>query len=115
MLGFIHHQGRSSPNDQIEFATNAADGEPQTATITWLPSGVTFQLAGRVISTAVARSSDSPTHLSSQAETSIGRPAPTDGASGNFSIAGRTIDTPSCNAAMSVAPQKAACATGPPA
>jgi len=113
ILGFVHHQGGTSPNDQTEFSTQATYGQWHTATVTWLPSGISFQLDGQLIGTALARLPDTPMHLIIQAETAIGGPVPTDAAAGNIQIAWLTIDTPSCNPAMSVAPQKAACATGP--
>jgi hypothetical protein len=113
ILGFVHHQGGTSPNDQTEFATQATYGPWHTATVTWLPSGVSFQLDGQVIGTALARIPNTPMHLIIQAETSIGGPVPTDAAAGNIQIAWLTIDTPSCNRSMSVAPRAAACATGP--
>jgi hypothetical protein len=113
ILGFVHHQGGTTPNDQIEFPTTSTLGQWHTATITWLPTGISFQLDDRVIGTAVARLPDTPMHMILQAETSIGGPPTTNAPAGNIQVDWLTIDTPSCNPSMSIVPRAAACATGP--
>lgn len=113
ILAFVHHQNGTSPNDQTEFATDATYGQWHTATVTWLPSGVSFQLDGQVVGTAFARIPNTPMHLIIQAETSIGGPVPTDAAAGNIQIDWLSVYTPACNPSMSIAPRAAACATGP--
>lgn len=113
IYGWVHHQNGRSAVDQIGFSTNATYGEWHTAAITWLPSGISFQLDGKVIGTAFTRIPNTPMHLIIQAETSTDAPPPTNAAAGNIQLAWIAIYTPSCNTAMSIAPQSAACASGP--
>jgi beta-glucanase (GH16 family) len=113
ILGFVHHQGGTTPNDQIEFPTTTTLEQWHTATVTWLPTGISFELDGRVIGTAVARIPNTPMHLIIQAETTIGGAPTTNGPAGNIKIDWLTVDTPACNPSMSIAPHAAACATGP--
>jgi len=109
ILGFVHHQGGTNGGDQIGFTTNEYFTPWHTATVTWLPTGVTFQLDGQVIGTAYTRIPNTPMHMIIQAETTIGDAPPTATEAANIQIAWLTIDTPSCNRAMSVAPRVAAC------
>lgn len=109
ILGFVHHQGGTTAVDQVGFTTDQTFAEWHTATITWLPTGVSFALDGKVIGTAYARIPNTPMHMIIQAETTIAGPVPTDSEAANIQIDWLTIDTPSCNRAMSVVPRVAEC------
>jgi len=71
--GFVHQPGNPSQN-AFAVNTGARYTAWHTATIEWLPSGVTFLLDGRIVGTT--RTSPSKAmHLVLQTETADGRPA----------------------------------------
>ena len=106
---FLHYQNGRRPDDQAGFVSSATYAKWHTATITWLPGSVTFQLDGHLVGRVRKRIPNSPMHLVIQAETKIGGPVPAAGAGGNIQIDWLTIDTRSCNSTMSVSPRVAAC------
>jgi len=109
ILAYLHHQEGTSLNDQVGFASTVTLQQWHTATLTWLPTGVTFQIDGQVIGTAYARIPNTPMHMIIQAETAIGGPVPTPTEAADIQIDWLTIYTPACNPDMSVSPKKAAC------
>jgi beta-glucanase (GH16 family) len=84
--GVVHHQGSTSGSDQALFSTHVTYTGWHTATLTWLPSAVTFQLDGRTVGTTRIRIPNTPMHLVIQSETSIGGPPPANSAAGNIQI-----------------------------
>jgi hypothetical protein len=84
--GFVHYQGGVSGSDQAAFATNATYTGWHTATITWLPGRVTFQLDGKPVGTTTTRVPNTPMHWVIQTETSIGGAPPANSAAGNVQI-----------------------------
>jgi hypothetical protein len=84
--GFVHHQGASSGSDQAAFDTNVRYTGWHTATITWLPSGVTFQLDGNTIGKETVGVPNTPMHLVLQTETSTDASGPSNSAGGNVQI-----------------------------
>ena len=84
--GFVHHQGATSGADQAAFSTNTTYTGWHTATISWLPSGVTFQLDGRTIGTETNGVPGTPMHLVLQTETSTIGAGPSASAAGNVQI-----------------------------
>jgi hypothetical protein len=106
---FVHYQRGVSKNDQAGFTTRTMLTRWHTAAITWLPSGITFQLDGRVVARVRKRIPNTPMHLIFQAETQIGTARPANSSAGNVQIDWVTIDTPACNPTMSISPRVAAC------
>lgn len=85
--GYVHRQGASSATDQAGFNTRVRYAKGwHTATITWVPGRITFQLDGRTVGTTTVRIPDTPMHLVIQAETSTGGPVPAASAAGNVQI-----------------------------
>ncbi len=84
--GVVHHQGSRSGSDAALFSTHVTYTGWHTATLTWLPSEVTFQLDGRTVGTTTTRIPNTPMHLVIQSETSIGSPPPANSAAGNIQI-----------------------------
>jgi hypothetical protein len=109
ILAYMHHQGATTQGDQVAFISTASPQQWHTTTLTWLPTGATFQVDGQVIGTAYARIPNTPMHMIIQAETAIGGPVPTPTEAADIQIDWLTIYTPDCNRDMSVAPKKAAC------
>lgn len=92
--GFVHYRGGVSGSDQAAFATNATYTGWHTATITWPPSRVTFQLDGKTVGTATTRIPNTPMHWVIQTETSIGGAPPANSAAGNVQIDWIAVYTP---------------------
>ena len=109
IIGFVHHQNGRSAVDQVGFYTDQTLTRWHTATITWLPTGITFQLDGNVIGTAYARIPNTPMHMIIQAETRLRGGVMTPTEASNIQIDWLTIATPACNRSMSVDPTTAAC------
>jgi Glycosyl hydrolases family 16 len=107
--GFVHYQNGVRRDDQAGFVSSATYAKWHTATITWLPGSVTFELDGRLVGRVRKRIPNSPLHLVIQAEANIGGPVPAASAAGNVQIDWLTIDTRACNSTMSVSPRRAAC------
>ena len=84
--GFVNHQGATSGADQAASTTNVTYTGWQTAAITWLPTGVTFQLDGTTIGTETSPVPNTPMHLVLHTETSTIGAGPTSSASGNVQI-----------------------------
>lgn len=98
--GYVHFQAGTSSTDQVGWNTGIAYAGPwHTAAITWLPSGVTYQLDGQTIGTTTTltpnRTPATPMHLVIQAETALGVGPPADSAAGNVQIAWVDIYRPS--------------------
>jgi beta-glucanase (GH16 family) len=94
MGGFVHHQGATSGSDQAAFSTHVTYTGWHTATLTWLPSGVTFQLDGQTVGTTTTRVPNTPMHLVIQTETSTDGTVPTNSAAGNVQIDWLAVYTP---------------------
>jgi len=109
IYAFVHYQDGQSPVDQAGFQVSQTLTPWHTATITWLPDKVEFQLDDHVIGTVSQRIPNTPMHAIIQVETRTDGPVPSDRAAGNVQIAWLAVFTPSCNPRMSVAPAKAAC------
>jgi Glycosyl hydrolases family 16 len=107
--GFVHYQKGVSRSDQAGFVSSATYAKWHTATITWLPGSVTFQLDGHLVGRVRKRIPNTPMHLVIQAETKIGSSVPAASAAGNVQIDWLTIDTRACNLTMSISPRRAAC------
>jgi beta-glucanase (GH16 family) len=86
LWGVVHYQGGTSGSDQALFDSQVTPTGWHTATTTWLPSGVTFQLDGRTVGSTTTRTPDTPMHLVIQTETWTSGPAPTTAASGNVQL-----------------------------
>jgi hypothetical protein len=84
--GYVHHLGASSGSDQAAFTTKVKYTGWHTAIITWLPSGVTFQLDGTTIGKETNRVPNTPMHLVLQTETSTDGAALSNSAAGNVQI-----------------------------
>jgi len=97
MSAYVHHQGATDTSgaDQAAFNTSARYTSWHTATITWLPTGVTFQLDGQTIGTTTSRIPDTPMHLVLQTETSTDAAPPPNSASGRVQIDWITAYSPS--------------------
>jgi Glycosyl hydrolases family 16 len=106
---FVHYQNGVRRDDQAGFVSSAKYAKWHTATITWLPGSVTFELDGHLVGRVRKRIPNSPMHLVIQAETEAGRSVPAASAVGNIQIDWLTIDTRACNSTMSVSPRLAAC------
>jgi hypothetical protein len=92
--GFVHYQGGTSGSDQAAFDTDATYTRWHTATITWLPSRVTFQLDGTTLGTVTSRIPNTPMHWVIQTETSIGAAPPASSAAANVQIDWVAVYTP---------------------
>ncbi len=92
--GVVHYQGGTTATDQALFDSQVTLTGWHTATITWLPSGVTFQLDGTTVGTTTTGVPDTPMHLIIQAETWTSGGVPTDAAAGNVQIAWLTVYKP---------------------
>ena len=84
--GVVHYQGGTSPTDQALFDNQVTTTGWHTATTTWLPSGVTFQLDGTTLGRVTTRIPDTPMHFVIQAETWTSGPVPASTAAGNVQI-----------------------------
>lgn len=84
--GVVHYQGGTSANDQALFDSQVATTRWHTATTTWLPSGITFQLDGTTVGSVTTRIPDTPMHMVIQTETWTSGPAPSSRAAGNVQI-----------------------------
>jgi len=109
IYAFVHYQDGTSPVDQAGVQISQTLTQWHTATITWLPHQIQFQLDDHLIASVSQRIPNTPMHAIIQVETKTDGPAPTDQAAGSVRIAWLAVFTPSCNAAMSVAPAAAAC------
>jgi beta-glucanase (GH16 family) len=107
--GFVHHQNGVSKNDQAIFTTTAAYTQWHTATVTWLPHEIAFQLDNQIVGIATTRIPDTPMHLVIQIETETNAPAPSNAAAGYVQIGWLAVYTPACNPLMSVVLKAAAC------
>ena len=107
--GFVHYQKGRSRSDQAGFVSSATYAKWHTATITWLPGSVTFQLDGHLVGRVRKRIPNSPLHLVIQAEARNSGSVPAASAAGNIQIDWLTIDTRACNSTMSISPRPAAC------
>jgi beta-glucanase (GH16 family) len=107
--GFMHYQNGVTRSDQAAFSTATTYARWHTATITWLPGSVTFQLDGHLVGRVRKRIPNSPMHLIIQAETQIRGSGPANSTAGNIQIDWLTIDTRACNSTMSVLQRRAAC------
>lgn len=107
--GYVHAMNGTSPTDQFPFATRTRLQPWHVYTITWLPTAITFQVDGRTVGTVHSRIPQTPMHLAIQAETNTNGWSVPNNSSGNVQIDWLTIDTPSCNPALSISPQLAAC------
>ena len=106
---YLHFQGATSGGEQAGFVTAKTYQQWHTATLTWLPHFVQFQLDNQIVGTVTGSIPDTPMHAIIQIETrTIGAP-PTNAAAGNVQLDWVSIYTPSCNPAMSITPAKAAC------
>jgi hypothetical protein len=107
--GFVHFQNGRNAVDQVGFRSLKTLTRWHTWTITWLPTGIAFQVEGRTVGKTRTRIPDTPMHLVIQAETRIhgGVLTPTEAA--NIQIDWLTISTPACNRSMSVVPRAAVC------
>jgi len=94
LWGVVHHQGATSGSDQALFNSQVTPTAWHTATITWLPSGVTFQLDGTTVGTTTTGVPDTPMHLVIQAETWTSGGVPTNTAAGNIQIDWLTVYRP---------------------
>lgn len=92
--GVVHYQGGTTATDQALYDSLVTPTAWHTATITWLPSGITFQLDGTTVGTTTTGIPDTPMHLVIQAETWTSGGIPTDAAAGNIQIAWLTVYTP---------------------
>ncbi len=81
--GFVHYQNGVRRDDQAGFVSSATYAKWHTATVTWLPGSVTFQLDGHLVGRVRKRIPNSPLHLVIQAETRIGGSVPAASAAGN--------------------------------
>ena len=86
LWGVVHYQGATSGSDTALFNSQVTPTGWHTATLTWLPTGVTLQLDGRTVGTTMTRIPDTPMHLVIQSETWTGGPPPANSASGNVQI-----------------------------
>ena len=87
--GYVHYMNGTSGGDQYampDTGVRYADGNWHTATIDWLPSGVTFTLDGNVVGKTTQRIPSTPMHWVIQTETDTGGPAPSPSASGHVLI-----------------------------
>ena len=107
--GFVHNQNGASKDDQTIFTTTAAYTQWHTATVTWLPHEITFQLDNQIVGIVTRRIPDTPMHLVIQIETQTNAPAPSNAAAGYVQIGWLTVYTPACNPLMSVVLTAAAC------
>ena len=94
LWGVVHYQAGTSATDQALFDSQVTPTGWHTATTTWLPSGVTFQLDGTTVGTVTTRIPDTPMHLVIQTETWTSGPAPTSAAAGNVQIDWLAVYTP---------------------
>jgi hypothetical protein len=94
IFGVLHYQGGTSATDEGVVFTGVAPGGWHVAALSWLPSGVTFQLDGRTVYTSTTRVPDTPMHLVIQTETATSGPAPSDSANGKVQINWLTVYRP---------------------
>jgi len=92
--GAVHYQNGTAASDSVVFDTGTTPGAWHVATVTWLASGITFQLDGRTVYTSTTRVPDTPMHLVIQAETWTSGPAPADSANGKVQIDWLTVYRP---------------------
>ena len=109
IVGFVHHQNATSAVDQARFSSPKTLARWHTLTITWLPTGVAFQLDGRSLGTTRTRIPNTPMHMVIQAETRLRGGVMTPSEAGNIQFDWLTISTPACNRSMSVVQRTAAC------
>jgi beta-glucanase (GH16 family) len=94
LWGVLHYQGATSGSDAALFNSQVTPTAWHTATITWLPSAVTFQLDGTTVGTTTTGIPDTPMHLVIQAETWTSGGIPMDTAAGNIQIDWLTVYRP---------------------
>jgi beta-glucanase (GH16 family) len=92
--GVVHYQSGVSATDQALYNSGVTPNGWHTATITWLPSGLTFQLDGTVVGSTTTRIPNTPMHLVLQAETWTSGGAPSNTAAGNIQIDWLTVYKP---------------------
>jgi beta-glucanase (GH16 family) len=90
----VHYQGGTSGTDAAVIPSPYTPTAWHTATITWLPSGLTFQIDGTTVGRSTTRIPNTPMHMVIQAETWTSGPAPTAAASGNVQFDWLTVYRP---------------------